>query len=202
MKVGYARISTLSQDRALQIDALTKAGCDKIFEETASGTKADRPVLAEALAFARSGDQFVVYSLSRAARSVRHLIEIGDTLRERGIGLISVTEAIDTGSPAGRLVYTILSGLAAMEVELLRERTAHGLQAARARGRIGGRPRVLDETKLTVARTLLADGSLTVGEIAKQVGCGPATLYRHLGAGRRAQALVGASVSPVDASVV
>lgn len=188
MKVGYARKSRCSQDHALQIDALTKAGCDKIFMETGSGTKADRPVLAEALAFARSGDQFVVYSLSRAARSVRHLIEIGEALRERGIGLISLTEAIDTGSPAGRLVYTILAAMSQMEVELLRERTAHGLQAARARGRVGGRPKVLDETKITVARTLLAEGSLTVAQIAKQVGCGPATLYRHLGAGRRALA--------------
>jgi DNA invertase Pin-like site-specific DNA recombinase len=115
--------------------------------------------------------------------------------------LISLTEAIDTGSPAGRLVYTILSGLAAMEVELLRERTRHGLEAARARGRVGGRPRVLDETKIAVARTLLADGTLTVAQIAQQVGCGPATLYRHLGARRRI-ALAGASGSLVDASVV
>jgi len=185
MKIGYARCSTGEQDHTLQIDALTRAGCDKIFTETASGTKADRPVLAEALAFARSGDEIAVYSLSRAARSVRHLIEIGDTLRERNIGLISLTESIDTSSPSGRFMFTILAAMSQMEVELLRERTAHGLQAARARGRIGGRPKVLDETKLTVARTLLADGSLTVAEIAKQVGCGPATLYRHLGGGRR-----------------
>jgi DNA invertase Pin-like site-specific DNA recombinase len=186
MKIGYARCSTGEQDHTLQIDALTRAGCDKVFVETASGTRADRPVLAEALAFARSGDEIAVYSLSRAARSVRHLMEIADTLRERNIGLISLTESIDTGSPSGRFLFVLLSALSQLEVELLRERTAHGLQAARAR--VGGRPKVLDETKLTVARTLLADGSLTVAEIAKQVGCGPATLYRHLGGGRRALA--------------
>jgi len=186
MKIGYARCSTDGQDHTLQVDALTKAGCDKIFVETASGTKADRPVLAEALEFAREGDSIVVYSLSRAARSVRHLIEIGDTLRERNIGLISLTESIDTSSPSGRFMFTILAAMSQMEVELLRERTAHGLQAARARGRVGGRPKVLDETKIAVARALMADGNLTVAEIARQVGCGPATLYRHLGGGRRA----------------
>ena len=188
MKIGYARCSQLGQDHTLQIDALTKAGCDKIFVETASGTKADRPVLAEALEFVREGDSIVVYSLSRAARSVRHLIEIGDTLRERNIGFVSITESIDTSSPSGRFMFTILAAMSQMEVELLRERTAHGLQAARARGRVGGRPKVLNETKIAVARTLLADASLTVAEIAKQVGCAPATLYRHLGGGRRALA--------------
>jgi len=185
MKFGYARCSTDEQDHSLQIDALTKAGCDKIFVETASGTKADRPVLAEALEHLREDDAIVVYSLSRLARSVRHLMEIGDFLRERNIRLVSLTEAIDTSSPAGRFTFTLLGAMSQMEVELLRERTSHGLKAARARGRVGGRPKALDATKINVARTLLANGSLTVSEVARQVGCAPATLYRHLGGGRR-----------------
>lgn len=185
MKIGYARCSTGSQEHVLQFDALKRAGCERIFKEIASGTKADRPVLAEALEFVRSGDVLVVYSLSRLARSVKHLIEIGESLRSRDVGLASVTEAIDTATPAGRFMFTLLGALAAMEVDLLRERTRHGLQAARARGRVGGRPPVLDATKITVARTLLAEGSLTVAQVAEQVGCSSATLYRHLGGARR-----------------
>ena len=185
MKVGYARCSTDGQDHSLQVDALTKAGCDKIFVETASGTNAARPVLAEALEFVRESDSIVVYSLSRLARSVRHLMEVADTLRDRKVGLVSITEAIDTSTPSGRFMFMILAALSQMEVELLRERTSTGLKAARARGRFGGRPKVLDDTKLSVARTLLADDTLTVTEVARQVGCAPATLYRHLGGGRR-----------------
>lgn len=184
MNVGYARCSTAGQDHDLQIDALKRAGCERIFVETASGTRVDRPVLAEALEFVRSGDVLVVYSLSRLARSVRHLIEIGDDLRAREIGLVSITEAIDTTSPSGRFLFTILAAMSQMEVELLRERTCHGLQAARARGRVGGRPRVLDDGKIEIARTLLANDRLTVAEVARQVGCSPPTLYRVLG-GRR-----------------
>lgn len=184
MKIGYARCSTAGQDHDLQVDALQRAGCERIFLETASGTRADRPVLAEALEFARKDDVLIVYSLSRLARSVRHLIEVGDDLRAREIGLVSITEAIDTTSPSGRFMFAVLGALGQMEVELLRERTRHGLEAARARGRVGGRPRVLDDRKITVARALLADGSLTVAQVAEQVGCSPPTLYRALG-GRR-----------------
>jgi len=184
MKIGYCRTSTQSQDHALQINALTKAGCDRIFVETASGTKADRPKLAEAMAYAREGDQIVCYSLSRMARSVRHLLDLGDELRTRGIGLVSLTEAIDTSTPGGRLVFTILAAMSQMEVELLRERTRAGLEAARARGRVGGRPRSLDTTKLTVARTLAAEGTMTMTEIAEHIGVAPSTIYRYLPGGR------------------
>jgi DNA invertase Pin-like site-specific DNA recombinase len=186
MLIGYARVSTDTQDHSLQIDALIKAGCEKIFEETGSGTKADRPVLAEALQFARSGDVLVIYSLSRLARSIRHLLDIADDLQRREIGLRSVTEALDTSSPGGKFVFTIMGALSEMEVQLLRERTRAGLAAARARGRRGGRPRALDPVKMQVARTLLAAGHLTVGEVAAQVGVAPSTIYRSLPGGRRA----------------
>jgi DNA invertase Pin-like site-specific DNA recombinase len=127
----------------------------------------NRPELAKALDFARDGeDTICVCSLSRLARSIRHLLDLGDELQKRSIGLKSLTEAVDTTSPQGRFLFSILAAMNQMEVELLRERTKAGLQAARARGRVGGRPKLLDITKLMVAKTLLADGTLTVSEVA------------------------------------
>jgi len=184
MLIGYARVSTDAQDHALQIDALNRAGVEKIFTETASGTRADRPVLAEVLEFARSGDTLVVYSLSRLARSIRHLLDVAEGLRERGVALKSITESIDTSTPGGRFTFAVLGALNQMEVELLRERTRAGLAAARARGRVGGRPRSLDASKLRIARTLLASGELSVSEVARQVGVAPSTLYRAIPGGR------------------
>ncbi|WP_460452590.1 recombinase family protein [Alsobacter sp. SYSU BS001988] len=188
MRIGVARVSTQGQDHTLQMDALKAAGCERIFTETVSGMRKDRPELRAALDFAREGDVIVVYSLSRLARSVSNLLGIGDELQRRKIGLKSLTEAIDTTSPAGRFVFTLLGALGQMEVELLRERTKAGLQAARARGRVGGRPKALDPTKLMVAKTLLADGVLSVAEIAEHIGVAPSTLYRALPGGRSALA--------------
>ncbi|MBV9812763.1 MAG: recombinase family protein [Acetobacteraceae bacterium] len=185
MQIGYARVSTDAQDHALQLDALHKVGCERVFIETASGTRADRPELARALELARSGDTLVVWRLDRLARSLRHLIALSDDLQGRGVALRSLTESIDTSSPSGRFLFNVLAALGQMEVEILRERTRAGLRAAAARGRFGGRPRALDTVKLTVARTLIADGGLTVEEVAKQVGCAPSTLYRSLPGGRR-----------------
>lgn len=184
MLLGLARVSTDGQDHSLQLDALKAAGCDKVFVETVSGTKAERPELRKLLDHARSGDVIVVYSLSRLARSIRHLLELSEELRTREIGLRSLTEAIDTTTPAGRFVFTILGALGQMEVELLRERTQAGLRAARARGRVGGRPKALDTVKLTVAKTLIAEGSLTMAEIAQHVQVAPSTLYRAMKGGR------------------
>jgi DNA invertase Pin-like site-specific DNA recombinase len=189
MLIGLARTSTGGQDHALQIDALTKAGCEKIFIETASGMKTDRIELKKVLEFARDGqDIIVVYSLSRLARSIRHLLDLGEELQRRNIGLKSLTEAVDTTTPQGRFLFSILAAMNQMEVELLRERTRAGLMAARARGRVGGRPRSLDATKLQVAKTLMASGELTVSQIAAQVGVTPSTLYRALPGGRSAVA--------------
>ncbi len=128
------------------------------------------------------------WRLGRVARSLRHLIDLSDDLNRRGVGLRSLTESIDTSSPSGRLLLAVLGALNQMEVEVLRERTRAGLAAAAARGRVGGRPRALDATKLRIAQTLIADGSLSVAEIARQVGCAPSTLYRALPGGRRGSA--------------
>lgn len=188
MRLGYARKSTFDQQHALQIDALKADGCERIYVETASGLKTDRPELRELLDHARPGDVIVVYSLSRLARSIRHLLELGEDLRARDIGLKSITEAIDTTSVSGRFMFNVLAALGQLEVELLRERTHAGLRAARARGRVGGRPRALDPVKLTVVRTLLSEGTLTVAEIAEHVQVAPSTIYRAVKGGRSALA--------------
>ena len=188
MQTGYARVSTDGQDHALQVDALKAAGCERIYIETASGLKTDRPELHQLLDHARPGDVVVVYSLSRLARSIRHLLELGEDLRAREIGLKSITESIDTTTVSGRFMFNVLGALGQMEVELLRERTHAGLRAARARGRVGGRPKSLDAVKLTVVRTLMQDGALTMAEIAEHVQVAPSTIYRAIRGGRSALA--------------
>ena len=188
MKLGLARVSTDSQDHSLQLDALKAAGCERIFTETISGTKADRPELRKLLDHARAGDVIVVYSLSRLARSVRHLIDLSEEFQRREIGLMSITEAIDTTTPAGRFLYVTMSALSQLEVDLLRQRTSAGLLAARQRGRIGGRPKALDPVKLAVVKTLIAEGTLTMAEIAEHVQVAPSTIYRALKGGRSALA--------------
>lgn len=186
--IGLARVSTSSQDHALQIDALQKAGCEKVFVETGSGARNDRPELRKAIEFARPGDVLCVYSLSRLSRSLRQTLEITEELRERGIGLRSLSDGIDTQSDTGRLWLHFCAVLQNAELETIRQRTRDGLAAARARGRRGGRPRSLDETKLKVARALIADGQMTMAEVAEHVGCAPSTLYRTLPGGRSASA--------------
>jgi DNA invertase Pin-like site-specific DNA recombinase len=186
MLIGYARVSTDGQDHALQLDALRQIGCEKVFVETGSGTKSDRPELAKLMEIARKGDQICVWRLDRLARSLRHLIDMSDHLQQRGIALRSVTEAIDTSTPSGRFVFSILGALGQMEVEIIRERTRAGLQAAAARGRVGGRPPALDEGKVRAAKAMLASGTMTASEVARQLGCAASTLYRHLPGGRSA----------------
>ena len=181
MLIGYARVSTDDQTLDLQRDALGTAGCAKVFEETASGAKADRPVLAEALAYARPGDTLVVWRLDRLGRSLGHLIEVVGELHSRGIGFKSVTEQIDTTTPGGKLVFHVFGALAEFERDLVRERTRAGLAAARARGRTGGRPKKLaDPKKLALAQRLYADGQTDVATICRTLGISRATLYRAL----------------------
>src|SRR5271166_363454 len=160
-KIGYARVSTLDQNSALQQDALSEAGCEKIFIEQMSGAVTDRPALREALEYARSGDILIVWKLDRLARSMKQLIETIESLRLRGIGFRSLTEAIDTTTPQGVLVFHMFSALAEFERALIRERTRAGLKAAKRMGRTGGRP-ALTEDDLDVARTLLANPDITV----------------------------------------
>jgi DNA invertase Pin-like site-specific DNA recombinase len=181
MDIGYARVSTGEQTLDLQLDALTNAGCGKVFMETASGAKADRPVLAEVLSYLRAGDTLVVWRLDRLGRSLPHLIETVATLRERGIGFKSLTEQIDTTTPGGKLIFHVFGALAEFERDLIRERTHAGLAAARARGRTGGRPKKLAEPrKLALAQSLYDGGQTDITTICQTLGISRATLYRHL----------------------
>lgn len=186
MLVGYARVSTQDQDLALQREALTSAGCEKLFTEKASGAQRDRPALQAALHYTRSGDTLVVWKLDRLARSLKQLIETVEELEERKIGLRSLTEAIDTTTSGGKLVFHVFAALAEFERGLIRERTRAGLDAARAQGRTGGRPPAMKAADLAAARALLRDPEITVANAAKRLGVAPSTLYRHLPGGRGA----------------
>jgi DNA invertase Pin-like site-specific DNA recombinase len=184
--IGYARVSTVDQNLALQRDALTEAGCAKIFTEQMSGAVTDRPALHDALEFARSGDTLIVWKLDRFARSMKQLIETIENLRVRGIGFRSLTEALDTTTAQGRLVFHMFGALAEFERSLIRERTQAGLAAARRAGRTGGRPPKLTEDDLEAARALLANADIGVTQIAHRLGVSSATLYRYIPAARTA----------------
>jgi DNA invertase Pin-like site-specific DNA recombinase len=177
--VGYARVSTLDQDPALQRDALAAAGCAKLFEDRASGARTDRPGLGQALGFLREGDVLVVWKLDRLGRSLAHLVETVAALAARGVGFRSLTEAIDTTTPGGRLVFHLFAALGQFERDLIRERTRAGLAAAAARGRRGGRRPVVTADKLRRARLLIAQG-LTVREAATRLRIGKTALYEAL----------------------
>lgn len=178
--IGYARVSTREQDPALQLRSLEQAGCDRIYQEKASGAQRDRPELAKALDHAREGDTIVVWKLDRLARSIKQLIETVEALEERGVGFKSITENIDTTSPGGRLVFHIFGALAEFERGIIRERTLAGLDAARASGKkLGPKPKI-SEKDLSAAKAMLAGGELTVAEVAERLGVSRPTLYRHL----------------------
>jgi DNA invertase Pin-like site-specific DNA recombinase len=179
-RLGYARVSTGDQSPDLQLDALRAAGCYRVFVDTASGALAARPELAQVLDQLRPGDTLVVWKLDRLGRSLRHLIDTVGELERRGIGFKSLRESVDTTTPGGRLVFHLFGALAEFERDLLRERTAAGLAAARARGRTGGRPPVLTPQKLAVARQLYDSRQHTVAAIAATLGVSRASLYRHL----------------------
>lgn len=184
MNIGYARVSTADQNPTLQTDALHAAGCERIFVEAASGAQRDRPELQRALDYMRPGDTLVVWKFDRLARSMRQLIDTVDLLQSEGMGLRSLTEAIDTTTAGGMLVFHIFGALAQFERSIIRERTRAGLEAARARGRKGGRPPKLTKDDLRDAKALLRDPEISVAEAAKRLGVSPATLYRHLPGGR------------------
>ena len=186
MQIGYARVSTQDQNVGLQRDALEMAGCERIFVETASGAQRDRPELRAALDYMRDGDALVVWKLDRLARSLKQLIETVEEVGERGIALRSLTEAIDTGTSGGRLIFHIFGALAEFERSIIRERTLAGLKAAQACGRIGGRPAALAEDDLAAARALMREPGITMRDIARRLKVAPSTLYRHLPGGRGA----------------
>lgn len=190
--VGYVRVSTADQSTALQIKAMQDAGIQKVFSDQGfSGTLASRPALDEALAYVREGDVLVVWKLDRLGRSTKNVLEVLDGLKSRDVGFRSLTEGLDTTGPMGEAMLTVLAAFNQLERDVIVERTKAGLAAARALGRVGGRPRVMDQKKLATARTLYDSGNHTVTEIATMLGVGTATVYRYLSNSRHADALQG-----------
>jgi DNA invertase Pin-like site-specific DNA recombinase len=179
MLVGYSRVSTEEQKLDLQVDALKSAGCEKFFSDHVSGASKLKPGLEEALAYLRAGDTLVVWKLDRLGRTVKGLIDLVQTLQDKGIQFRSLTDGIDTSTTAGRFFFHVMAALAQMEKELVHERTMAGLSAARARGRLGGRKPKMDASKLDAARKLLLAGT-PASAVAKTLGIGRATLYRGL----------------------
>jgi DNA invertase Pin-like site-specific DNA recombinase len=179
MKFGYARVSTLDQNLDMQIDALKAAGCEKIFEEKASGKRDDRPELNRLLDQLREGDTLVVYKLDRLGRSTFKLLELTELLERKGVEFVSIRDNIDTSTAVGKAMFRMLAVLAEMERDIIAERTRAGLEAARARGRNGGRPRT-ERSKLTAAIALYNEGKMSVPEIVEATGVSKTTLYRAL----------------------
>lgn len=179
-RIGYARVSTADQDLAPQLDVLHVRGCEPVYSEHASGKTADRPELANAMKALRAGDTLVVWRLDRLGRSLPDLIAAVNELAKRGIAFESVTEAIDTTTAAGKLVFNIFASLADFERHLISERTRAGLAAGRARGRMGGRPPALTPRQLREAQLLLTDPDATVTDVAERYGVSRTTLYKGL----------------------
>jgi len=183
--IGYARVSTNGQDLQLQLDALLKAGCARkdIFTDKVSGSKSARPGLDECLGNLKSGDTLIVWRLDRLGRSVRHLIDVVEDLRQRGVGFKSVCDgAIDTTTASGELIFHIFTALAQFERRLIQERTRAGLESARARGRLGGRkPISLQDPRVQTAKKMHSDKSVSVPDICKTLRISRATLYRYAG---------------------
>ena len=180
MLIGYARVSTGDQSLTLQIDALDEAGCEQIFQDQVSGIVKIRPNLNQALNFARTGDTLVVWRLDRLSRSLRDLIETVTLLESRGIQLKSLHESIDTASSSGKLIFHLFGALAEFERNLIKERTLAGLQAARARGRKGGRPPSLDGDKQKLAVNLYYEKNHSVNQICQMMGISKPTLYKYV----------------------
>lgn len=178
--IGYARVSTADQSLDMQVKALKKAGCDQVFTDVASGAKADRPGLQKALDYLRAGDTLMVWKIDRLGRTLPHLVQTVDELRERGVAFRSITDNIDTSTTNGKLLFNVIALLAEFERDLIKERTKAGLAASRARGRKGGRRATVTPEVLARARTLMDKKGMTVGEAAFALSVGRSTLYRAL----------------------
>ncbi|MBY0548056.1 MAG: recombinase family protein [Candidatus Obscuribacterales bacterium] len=179
MLIGYARVSTVDQDLSLQLDALKSTGCDRVFEDVKSGAREKNEGLEAAINFARPGDTLVVWRLDRLARSLRNLIDLVERLDKQQIGLKSLQESIDTTTSGGKLVFHIFGALAEFERAVIRDRTNAGLQAARARGRKGGRPVAMDAKKLAMAKNLALNPQIPVEEICNTLGVSKSTFYKY-----------------------
>ena len=187
MKLGYARCSTLDQNLDWQIDALTKEGCDRIFQEKFTGTRKDRPELLRMMDMLRDGDTVIICELTRLSRSVKALFDLVEQVEKAGANIKSLKEPwLDTTTPQGRLLFTIFSGVSQFERELIRERTMEGLASARARGRMGGRPGK-DKKIVEQALTLYDSKAYSVDEISKTTGISRATLYKYVNLRKEAQ---------------
>jgi DNA invertase Pin-like site-specific DNA recombinase len=180
MNVGYARVSTQDQNLDLQLDALRKYGCEKIFTDQLSGAISDRKGLSDALQFVRKNDVLVVWRLDRLGRSLQNLITTINSLGDKGVGFVSLQESLNTTTANGKLTFHLFGALSEFERSLLRERTVAGLSAARARGRIGGRPEKLSPDKVEMAKTLMANKSNKVNDICRILQVSRSTLYRHI----------------------
>lgn len=180
MLIGYARVSSLEQNLDLQVDALKKAGCDRIFEEKVSGVRDERPQLAEAMGYLREGDTLVVWRLDRLGRSLLNLIKLVNEIQGKGIGFKSLVEQIDTTTPTGTFFFHVTGAFAQLERSIIIERTRAGLIAARARGRMGGRPRAFDDETFEMALKLYKDKTRPVGDICSKLGINKRTFYTHL----------------------
>lgn len=183
MKYGYARISTNGQELNLQIDALKKAGCQKIFKEIAKGIKTERCELSKLLSVVKPGDTIVIWKLDRIGRSLKHLITLFNDLIAQKVSIISLQDPINTATAQGRLMFNLFASLAEFEKDLIHERTMAGLSSARARGRTGGRPKGLSEQAektARVAEALYKQGELSCQQISKQLGISKTTLYKYL----------------------
>jgi DNA invertase Pin-like site-specific DNA recombinase len=184
MDIGYARVSTKEQELALQLEALSKAGCEKIYEDKVSGAKATREGLSLVLEVLRKGDSLVLWKLDRLGRNVKDLVTMVGKLEQRGVHFKSLTDNIDTSTPAGRFFFHVMASLAQMERELMIERTEAGLDAAKKRGRVGGRKRSMTDSKIESAKWLLSDG-IPPKEVADNLGFSVPTLYRWIPASER-----------------
>ncbi len=180
MQIGYARVSTDDQKLDLQLDALNQAGCDQIYQDIASGAKSDRVGLDNATRYLRPGDTLVVWKLDRLGRSLKHLIDVVNQLNQKGVFFKSLQENIDTASSGGKLTFHLFGALAEFERDIIRERTMAGLDAARARGRIGGRPRVMNDTQVNLARQMMSNADASAQFVSDALGVSRATLYRYL----------------------
>jgi DNA invertase Pin-like site-specific DNA recombinase len=176
--IGYARVSTTDQTADLQQDALTAAGCSRIFTDTMSGSTTERPALAAMMDHLRSGDTLVVWKLDRLGRSLQHLLDVVTELDKRGVEFRSLSEALDTTTAGGRLIFSIFGAIAEFERNLIQERTRAGLTAARARGRVGGRPHKLTKDQIRTARKLYEAKDMTVEEIGRVLGVSRSTINR------------------------